>query len=205
MKFLNDVGLSYLIDKIKFMISKKADKSEIPTKVGQLENDKNYVTDAELGNAGYGDMTKSVYDKNKNGIVDRAEVADSVDWGKVKDKPATFPPSGHTHPSIIVADTRNVNELPSEVPSRTFAAAFKTNTVINNPPVTTGSSYSHIVTMNGWTGAGAGGGGQTTQLAFGDSLAVRVSQGPNTWGPWKRLALEDDIPTKFTWGDLKGV
>lgn len=36
---------------------------------------------------GSGDMHTTTYDKNKNGIVDRAEVADSVEWGKVKNKP----------------------------------------------------------------------------------------------------------------------
>lgn len=88
MKFLSIDGLSYLISKIKVMINKKADKSSIPTKVGQLENDKNYVTDLELGDAGYGDMRKNVYDKNNNGIVDRAETADKINgamtWGDLK-------------------------------------------------------------------------------------------------------------------------
>ncbi|RKD26677.1 hypothetical protein BEP19_15830 [Ammoniphilus oxalaticus] len=68
-----------------------------PTKVSELSNDKNYVTQSELGNAGYGDMTKAVYDKNNNGKVDAAETADSVPWTGVTGKPSTFPPSGHPH------------------------------------------------------------------------------------------------------------
>ncbi len=47
--------------------------SQIPTKVSQLENDRRYVTQEELGDAGYGDMLKSIYDQNNNGIVDNAE------------------------------------------------------------------------------------------------------------------------------------
>ena len=56
----------------------KANKSDIPTKVSQLENDENYVTQEELEDAGYGDMTKGVYDTNNNGKVDIAEVAETV-------------------------------------------------------------------------------------------------------------------------------
>ncbi|RKD22537.1 hypothetical protein BEP19_09760 [Ammoniphilus oxalaticus] len=68
-----------------------------PTKVSQLTNDENYVTQSELGNAGYGDMTKAVYDKNNNGKVDAAETADSVPWAGVTGRPSTFPPSSHPH------------------------------------------------------------------------------------------------------------
>lgn len=75
----------------------KAEVSQIPTKVGQLENDKKYITQSELGNAGYGDMTRAQYDANKNGIVDRAELADSVSWAGVTGKPTTFMPSSHGH------------------------------------------------------------------------------------------------------------
>ena len=56
--------IKYIIDKIQAFI---------PIKVSQLENDKNYVTQSDLDNAGYGDMIKSIYDKNNNGIVDNAE------------------------------------------------------------------------------------------------------------------------------------
>ena len=75
----------------------KAEVSQIPTKVGQLENDKNYVTQEELGDAGYGDMLKSIYDTNNNGKVDIAELADKVPWTGITNKPSTFPPSSHNH------------------------------------------------------------------------------------------------------------
>jgi hypothetical protein len=50
------------------------------------------VTQSDLGSAGYGDMTKGVYDTNNNGIVDRASLSDSVEWANVLSKP-TIPTS----------------------------------------------------------------------------------------------------------------
>jgi len=56
------------------------------TKVGQLENDKQYVTSAELDNAGYGDMMKSTYDKDNDGVVDVAEtvIGNEIQLGRYK-------------------------------------------------------------------------------------------------------------------------
>jgi collagen type VII alpha len=42
--------------------------------------------------AGGGDMMKSVYDTNSDGIVDHAALADAAPWGGITSKPATFPP-----------------------------------------------------------------------------------------------------------------
>ncbi len=56
-----------------------------------------YVTQNQLSTAGYGDMLKSVYDKNNNGKVDSAESADSVLWSGVSGKPSVYTPSTHTH------------------------------------------------------------------------------------------------------------
>lgn len=53
-----------------------------------------YATKSDLGSLGYGDMMKSIYDTNANGIVDQAE---SVPWAGITDKPSTFTPSTHTH------------------------------------------------------------------------------------------------------------
>ncbi len=68
----------FVSDTEKNSWNSKAEISDIPTKVGQLQNDKNYVTQSDLGDAGYGDMTKGVYDTNNNGKVDIAEVAETV-------------------------------------------------------------------------------------------------------------------------------
>ena len=56
-----------------------------------------FVTQQDLGDAGYGDMLKSVYDTNNNGKVDVAEEAESVPWAGVTGKPSKFPPSSHSH------------------------------------------------------------------------------------------------------------
>lgn len=76
-----------------------------PTKVSELENDENFVTQEELGNAGYGDMLKSVYDTDNDGKVDMAEAADSVPWDGVTGKPGTFPPSSHNHDDRYIKNT----------------------------------------------------------------------------------------------------
>lgn len=66
-------------------LNKKAEKTDIPTKVSQLENDENYVTQEELEDIGYGDMLKSIYDTNDNGKVDIAENAEKL-GGKSPDE-----------------------------------------------------------------------------------------------------------------------
>lgn len=58
--------------------TKQAITKNLPTKVSQLENDSSYVTQTELGNAGYGDMMKSVYDTDNNGKIDVTENAEKL-------------------------------------------------------------------------------------------------------------------------------
>lgn len=62
----------------------------------ETESDAKFATKDDLGNAGSGDMLKSVYDTNNNGRVDRADVADSVAWSGVSDKPTNFILKGAT-------------------------------------------------------------------------------------------------------------
>ncbi|MBV4423251.1 pyocin knob domain-containing protein [Clostridium tyrobutyricum] len=56
-----------------------ANFSDIPTKVSQLSNDSKFVTQTELGNAGYGDMMKSAYDKDNDGVIDKAASLNRID------------------------------------------------------------------------------------------------------------------------------
>ena len=51
---------------------------------------------------GAGDMLRSTYDPDLDGKVVSAVNADAVPWTGVTGKPATFPPSAHTH---VIADT----------------------------------------------------------------------------------------------------
>lgn len=60
----------------------------------EAEADSRFATKDEIGNAGYGDMVKSVYDTNGDGVVDKAA---SVEWSGVLNKPSTYTPSTHTH------------------------------------------------------------------------------------------------------------
>lgn len=53
---------------------------------------------------GAGDMLKSVYDSTDNGKVDVAEVAESVEWDNVANKPTVFIPSSHTHTTADITD-----------------------------------------------------------------------------------------------------
>ena len=64
-----------------------------------------FVTQSDLGDAGYGDMLKLVYDTNNNGKVDVAEEAESVPWDGVIGKPSTFPPSNHSHDANEISES----------------------------------------------------------------------------------------------------
>lgn len=66
-----------------------------------------YATKSDISSLGTGDMSKSVYDTNGNGIVDKAE---SVSWSGVTDKPSSFTPSAHTHDDRYYTETE-INTL----------------------------------------------------------------------------------------------
>lgn len=79
---------------------------------------KKYVDDA-VGNAGGGDMMKSAYDTDDDGKVDAAEVADvanSVDWDDVDNKPSTFAPSAHNHDDRYYTESEVDNLLSAKAP-----------------------------------------------------------------------------------------
>lgn len=48
MGYLDNTGLAYFWSKLKALLSAKADKTEIPTKISDLNNDSGFVTDAKL-------------------------------------------------------------------------------------------------------------------------------------------------------------
>lgn len=51
----------------------------------------------KLDESAAGDMQKSVYDTDNDGVVDHAAVADSVAWDGVTNKPSSFTPAAHSH------------------------------------------------------------------------------------------------------------
>ena len=74
---------------------------------GQIKNSSlvagSTITDAlntlrTSSGSGTGDMVKTVYDTDNDGKVDVANLADSVPWTGVTDKPVTFTPTPHNHP-----------------------------------------------------------------------------------------------------------
>ncbi len=126
-KYVTPLRVKQAIDKFKIK------------KVSELENDKNYVTSDELGNAGYGDMMRSTYDKNGDGIVDRTKVADSVPWSGITERPSTFTPSEHTHnDKANVIATYNSGEDPNTTTNQLLL------TMHSNCPE---SGYWYIVTL----------------------------------------------------------
>ncbi|ETT55176.1 hypothetical protein BSK66_31345 [Paenibacillus odorifer] len=58
-----------------------------------------------------GDMLKSIYDTNNDGKVDYAANADTVPWSGVAGKPATYPPSTHTHSEYMPKGPISWNQL----------------------------------------------------------------------------------------------
>ena len=79
---------------------------------------------------GSGDMTKTVYDTDNDGKVDAAEVADSIEWDGVQNKPPSFTPSTHTHtPSAVgLGNVDNVKQMPIAGGTFTGAAIAQANT-----------------------------------------------------------------------------
>jgi hypothetical protein len=188
----------------------KAEVSQIPTKVSQLENDRGYVTQEELGDAGYGDMLKSTYDTDNDGKVDRAEAADSVPWDGVTGKPGTFPPSSHNHDDRYIKNTGG--------------------TIQNGDLYMDGGSVNYVRpdTTSGWArgfwwskrdltrigGIGVLGSGETISkfyIGFGispwqNSIVEIFSDSVNINGTIKQQGNEVWYKGKpLTWNDLKGV
>ncbi|MBU5440282.1 hypothetical protein KQI42_20005 [Tissierella sp. MSJ-40] len=91
-------AVSHITDTVKHITSaERAKWNTVGNKADKTYVDETFATKQELSGAGNGDMLKSIYDKNNNGKVDMAEVADSVPWTGITEKPSTFTPSSHTH------------------------------------------------------------------------------------------------------------
>lgn len=89
-----------------------------------FDNDGNPVANTPAAleiTAGF--MLKSAYDSDNDGIVDAAEVANSVAWANVTGRPATFPATAHTH---VIAD---VTGLQTALDGK--AAASHVHTIAN--------------------------------------------------------------------------
>lgn len=150
-----------------------------------------------------GDMLKSIYDTDSDGKVDAAEAADSVPWTGVTGKPSTFPPSSHDPPRIVVSDTQNLNQLPTDLLSTEFKAEFKFLSTVGLP----GSGmYCKVITLVGWWDDS---GGAVHQLGLNDNGELYIRKGTRSsgWSNWVKVAFSQDVMPKgpITWNQLKGV
>lgn len=63
---------------------------------------------------GSGDMLKYYYDSNDDGKVDAADIADSVDWSGITNKPSSFSPSVHNHDDRYFTESEMITKLSSK-------------------------------------------------------------------------------------------
>ena len=97
---------------------KRGLKKDLPTlasgEFGLCEDTGELFVGTQSGNlpvvsaSGAGDMLKSVYDADNDGVVDKAE---SVPWAGVTGKPATFAPASHNHTKSQITD------MPASLPA----------------------------------------------------------------------------------------
>lgn len=88
----------------------------VPTPTTDMQAATKKYVDDSVGNAGGGDMLKSVYDQDDDGKVDIANVAESVEWDSVQNKPSTFAPTAHTHDDRYYTETEVDNLLADYAP-----------------------------------------------------------------------------------------
>ena len=70
---------------------------------------------------GTGDMSKSTYDTNSDGIVDHAALADAAPWAGITSKPSTFTPAVHVHAESDI--TGLATDLAALMPNSASGAA----------------------------------------------------------------------------------
>lgn len=136
-----------------------------------------------------GDMLKSIYDTDNDGIVDSAENSDMLDGKHASD----FAPSGYGLGGLCRSVTGDWN-------SYTDTGFYMGSNLTNSPPVTNGSNtwwYVLIMTHNtspGWT----------LQLAtdFNNKATYKRARINGVWGSWVELLAANSA---VTWDHLKGV
>lgn len=165
-KFLDDNGLLYFWQKI----------------VGK------FVTKEELSNFGAGDMMKSTYDTNNNGVVDDAEKLGgqspeyyakkselfSGDYEDLTNKPTNFAPSSHKH------EQGDITGLDTVVSSITEIASGKCRAEVFNTEAE----------LDEWLKNST----NTATLKVGDVFLIRAVDVPDYW--WDGSAKQKLETTK---------
>lgn len=150
------------------------------------------------GASSLGDMLKSIYDTDNNGIVDNAEALGGeppnyyLNYNNFINKPSTFPPSAHDHQQLVIPDTRNVSTSPGDY-SKKMLIQFKNSSIVG-----LSGTYCTIVGFRGWSDDS---GDTAHEIGFQTDGIIKVRTGTTAsgWGSWKTLK------GPVTWGDLKGV
>ncbi|WP_053242035.1 pyocin knob domain-containing protein [Clostridium sp. DMHC 10] len=156
----------------------------------ETECDTKYATKSEISQAGYGDMLKSVYDTNNNGIVDKAEDSNTVDGKNASD----FAPSGYGLGGISAR--LNSPDLNNVISNGWYDCRTPTNYV---PDI--GSNWHKLLVI------ASADTNYVTQIAFSmvnqtsGSAWIREKRA-GTWGNWIRILTSSK---QCSWNDLKGV
>lgn len=182
MKFLDEIGLSHFITKLKGMFNSKVDK----------------VSGKQLSTEDY-----STIEKNKLiGIeigANKYTHPDTHPSSIITGLPTSLPANGGTstytnHLQII--DNRNVVETPIDILNKRIKSMsfnFKSRVAVGNPPVSiSGSgSYIYVLTIVGWTDRT---GGYPIQVAYGQkNMGIRSGINDTTWSEWKVFSDDSSI------------
>ena len=160
------------------------------------------------GPAGTGDMNKSTYDTNNNGIVDAAA---SVPWSGITSVPSTFTPSAHTHPISDITGLATILASKAKTKMRVFTDGGSytptsgTTSIIVYLTGSGGSGGSTSVASNGATTAysSSGGSGAGTLIfsmdaTSSDLFQISIGQAPPTSSASSSSALSyDGSPSTF--------
>lgn len=152
-----------------------------------------------------GDMLKSIYDTDNDGIVDAAE---SVPWGGVSGKPSTFTPSTHSHTKSQISD------FPTSLPANGGNAdTVNGKTVLENVPA--GAKFTDTVYTHPGSGTNPHGTtksdvGLGSVNNYGIATQVEAETGTSNTKYMTPLSVKQAIDANstvgtVTWGQLKGV
>ncbi|WP_254909246.1 hypothetical protein [Clostridium tyrobutyricum] len=159
-----------------------SNRPSIPTKVSQLSNDSKFVTQTDLGNAGYGDMMKSAYDKDNDGVIDKAASLNRIDiTGQTVDLNSIILSDG-TMNKYYINKTNGGSANISNIP------VLDTSFILDVELIRYVSSGDYIVKQTFTSGPS-----KNTYERFYSS---------GTWSSWSTVLTSTK---KCTWNDLKGV
>lgn len=196
----------------------------------ETESDNKFATKDQISQAGYGDMLKSVYDKDGNGIVDKATITHRLYRHDYENEDVYYISpywTGNTNGwrigayntssdeqtnihkvSVDKADyadyiKMDANKPATDLPSTWATGMYYTQVYSNGYPCTYGS----LLTIKGTSGESA------VQLCLewsgsdggrgGAWIRSKRDCGVDVWSPWSRLWSEKSKP--LTWNDLEGV